>query len=113
MYEKYIDFEEGCKRLMNNKTLYKRLLLSHDQSNVAAALVEAINAGDSDEISCAAHTLKGAALNLSLTMVAQVSSLIEQRAKNGEAAVDLINSLTAATEGTSKAIQSLIDYGQL
>jgi len=113
MHENYINFEEGFKRLMSNKMLYKKLLLSHDSSNSTQAVIDAIKTGDCDEIGRAAHTLKGAALNLSLTAVAQVSGEIEQRAKNGEVAADLIEQITAATEGTTKAIQALIDSGAL
>ena len=113
MMNECINFSEGLRRLMNNKGLYKKLLLSQQSGGNNEVLIELIKAGEHEKIIRMAHTLKGAALNLSLTQIGAVAEDIEQRAKEGKSAEDLIDKLRQATEGTTKAIQDLIESGQL
>ena len=60
------DFDEGIKRMMNNKKLYIRLLTSFVDSDYMQKVRDSVAGGNPEEIRAAAHTMKGVAANLSL-----------------------------------------------
>ena len=62
-----IDIKEALERFMNNKDLYKRMLLKFPPNVEKLPVLSFIDAGDNATALANAHTLKGVAGNLSLT----------------------------------------------
>jgi len=83
-YLPHINAEEGINRIMNNKKLYVSMLTRFRLREMADALVESVTSGDHDheKIIFAAHALKGAAGNLGLPTLQELTGNMEQLAKD-------------------------------
>jgi len=81
-YLPHINAEEGIKRIMNNKKLYVSMLTRFKLDEMTAALLEAISSNDAEKIVFAAHALKGAAGNLGLPTLQELTGVMEQAAKD-------------------------------
>lgn len=77
----YIDMEDGLKRVMNNKKLYRRLLLKFKSDTDLQALTAAVAAGDYEKAEIEAHTIKGIAGNLSFTELFKQSMELDMKCK--------------------------------
>jgi len=62
-----IDFEDGIKRVMNNKKLFIKLLTKFKDGTNLDDLTASLAAGDMEKAQADAHTIKGLAANLSLS----------------------------------------------
>jgi len=80
-----IQFEQGLERLQGNKRLYLNLLTSFVDRYVPAAseIAEAIGENNYRIVADQAHTIKGAAANLSLTDVACRAKQLEHAVRSG------------------------------
>lgn len=110
-YGKYlpdIDVNDGVARLMNNMKIYISVLKKFDGAKLVEDVLTAAGEADYEKLRHAAHTLKGAAGNLSLKRFQEVSSAIEQCAKDKADPGELLAELQAVQETTSKAVESLI-----
>lgn len=81
--EYYIDVEDGLKRIFNNKAIYKKLLLKFADKPGFEELRGELAAGDIETATRSAHSIKGAAANLSLKKAGETASALEQDLKNG------------------------------
>ena len=102
-----IDVKEGMGRLGNDRKIYKRLLESFTGPQLADELAKAVANKDRDGMVRSAHTLKGAASNLSLARIADISDHIEQRARQDEPFEDLF---TLLNEAMAETIQAIKDF---
>ncbi len=75
-----IDVEAGLKKLSNNQTLYKQLLMdfANKYSSYTGQIREAFCAGDADLTDRLCHTLKGVAGNLSIIRVYESAKRLEE-----------------------------------
>ncbi|MDL2315969.1 Hpt domain-containing protein, partial [Desulfovibrio sp. OttesenSCG-928-A18] len=97
-----IDVASGVQRVAGNEKLYLKLLrrVASDAPATREKLGLAVADGDTAAVRELAHSLKGAASNLSITDVASSSAALEQAAKNGdfEAVLVRLGDLEAALE---------------
>jgi len=87
----YVNIEEGLKRLMNNTSLYAKLLGKFKEDTRLNELDAALNAGDLEKARTSVHTLKGLAANLSLTELHKQSLEMETQIKAGHVNPNQIN----------------------
>ncbi|MEQ9328619.1 MAG: response regulator, partial [Rhodospirillales bacterium] len=85
-----LDMEEGVKRLAGNQSLYIRLLgmFRDTKSNVPAEIRSAIERDEPVEAARIAHSLKGAAGNISANRLYRISSEIESALTEASALKD-------------------------
>ena len=86
----YINFEDGLKRVMNNKGLFVKLLRKFIDDNSMTELDAALAEKDLEKAKTVIHTLKGVAGNLSFTELAAKSLELEMQLKAGEASPELV-----------------------
>jgi len=77
----FIDFEDGVKRVMNNKAFFIKMLVKFKDDPNIKNLEVALAANDYEKAQVAAHTLKGLSGNLSLTELFKQSREIEAQIK--------------------------------
>jgi HPt (histidine-containing phosphotransfer) domain-containing protein len=77
----FIDFEDGIKRVMNNKAFFIKMLVKFKDDPNIKNLEDALAANDYAKAQVAAHTLKGLSGNLSLTELYKQSLQIETQIK--------------------------------
>jgi len=77
----FIDFEDGIKRVMNNKAFFVKMLVKFKDDPNLKNLEAALAANDYEKAQVAAHTLKGLSGNLSLTELFKQSREIEAQIK--------------------------------
>jgi HPt (histidine-containing phosphotransfer) domain-containing protein len=77
----FIDFEDGVKRVMNNKAFFIKMLVKFKDDPNVKNLEDALAANDYEKAQVAAHTLKGLSGNLSLTELFKQSREIETQIK--------------------------------
>jgi HPt (histidine-containing phosphotransfer) domain-containing protein len=84
--EPHIDSKSLLERCMGNVELMSRLLAAFEPEigRDVQRLEEAIQAGDNPRIANIAHTLKGAAANLSAARLSDLAREIEQAARRNE-----------------------------
>ncbi len=101
-----IDYNEGMNRFMNKEDLFIKFLFKFRGDQSYNQLKEAIDNDDNDAAFKAAHTLKGVAANLSMTVLAKAASDVteEFRTGNGEVGKSLMPNVD---EGYSKVITFL------
>jgi len=88
-----VDIADGLERLQGNKRVYIKLLKSFIQHHEHAEedITKAIESEDYNKVAAIAHTIKGAAANLSITAVAMSASQLQERARSG----NIVNILSA------------------
>ncbi|MCL2497621.1 MAG: Hpt domain-containing protein [Symbiobacteriaceae bacterium] len=77
------NFAEGIARMMNNRSLYVRLLTKFHTTDNISALRAAVASGIPDQIRMEAHTLKGVAANLSLAGLSNKAADLDHAVKDG------------------------------
>ncbi len=82
-----VDLEDGLRRVVGNKRLYRDLLLqfASKQADAPAQVSTAIESGDRKLAERIAHTVKGVAGNLGLAQVATVAEKLEKAIRHGDA----------------------------
>ncbi len=82
-----VDLEDGLKRVVGNKRLYRDLLLqfASKQADAPAHVLAAIESGERKLAERIAHTVKGVAGNLGLAQVAIVAGKLEKAIRHGDA----------------------------
>lgn len=88
--KKYIDVDDGLRRIRGNKKLYKRMLDMLLTSEEFDKLKNELAAENYDEAEKAAHSIKGVTGNLSLPELFSVSVDLMQQLKNGAPDIDTI-----------------------
>lgn len=81
-----VNVAEGLERLQGNKRVYLRLLKSfvEHHRDIQQDIAQAIDAGHFDKVAATAHTIKGAAANLSMAAVAESASRLQELARGGD-----------------------------
>lgn len=102
-----IDVADGKKRVMGNMQLYHRLVGNFDGEKMAAAIADAIEAGDTKATAQAAHALRGTAANLGFPLVLKAAEDIEQNAKDGKDCTALVPPLKEAVGSLAVAVSRL------
>lgn len=82
------DTQTGLSRCMNNEAFYLRLVNMELNDPNFARLQEALQSGDTRGAFEAAHALKGAAGNLSLTPIYEPVERLTELLRNAEGPVD-------------------------
>jgi PAS domain S-box-containing protein len=82
-----VDLEDGLKRVVGNRQLYRNLLLqfASKQADAPTQLSAAIQCGDRTLAERIAHTVKGVAANLGLPQVKTAAERLEKALRHGEA----------------------------
>ena len=101
-----VDVEDGLGRVLGNEQLYERLLGIFAQDTSYDELARAMERGDDDAARAAAHTLKGAAANLSMKTRAELAMgvLTALRAGDRAEAERLMPALADARAAVLRAI---------
>ncbi|MRR16852.1 MAG: response regulator, partial [Deltaproteobacteria bacterium] len=105
-----IHFEEGLARLQGNNRLYLKLLSSFVDRYVSAAgeITKAIGAKEYHAAADQAHTIKGAAANLSLSDVARSATQLEQKIRTGSPE-DMISAIQQFEDAFAVALRSVTE----
>ena len=88
-----INYEEGVKRVMNNKAFYIKMLNKFKNDPSFNELDAAMTAGDMGKAKVSVHTLKGLAANLSLMELFKQSLELETQIKAGNVDANQITKL--------------------
>ncbi|MDR0730907.1 MAG: Hpt domain-containing protein [Treponema sp.] len=106
--KKYIDSEEGLKRVMNNGKLYARLLGKFKADTSFADLGAHLAAGDMEKAQASVHTLKGLAANLSFTELFERARDLESRIKERAVPDGALDTVKTAYDETLKRLDEVI-----
>lgn len=88
--KKYLDLESGLERVRGNKKLFRRMLDLFLKSAEFASLEEAIAADDHQKAEASAHSIKGVAGNLSLTLLFETSAKLMEEYRKGAPQMETI-----------------------
>ncbi|WP_265947980.1 Hpt domain-containing protein [Dechloromonas sp. A34] len=104
-----LDVDTGLSQVVNKQALYRKLLRSYCESNVATAqkLDAALAAGDRDQLNRLAHTLKGTSGTLGMPAVYAAAQALERAdpAASPEQLVVLLNRLKLEQETVLVSIE--------
>ncbi len=80
-----VDLEDGLARVGDDREFYQELLeiFLEDAPERMSELLSALAASDSEQVARSAHSIKGAAANLSATVVRDEALEIEQIGRSG------------------------------
>lgn len=108
MEKKILNWEDGVARVVNNRALYAKLLgrFEESQKDVPAQIVQALTAGNMDEVRTLAHTLKGTSANLGGEQLAEASTHLEEAAKAGQDIAPHLAEVQRVLEETLIAMKS-------
>ena len=103
-----VDVADGLERLQGNKRVYIKLLKSFIQHHQHARqdIDQAMEAEDYNKVAAIAHTIKGAAANLSITAVAASASQLQEKARSGN--IENINSALRSLNTELEAVGASI-----
>jgi len=109
-----VDVADGLERLQGNKRVYIKLLKSFIQHHRHARqdISRAIKVEDYNKAAVIAHTIKGAAANLSMTAVAASASQLQEKARSGNmehinsALISLVTELDAVGASIAQLAQT-------
>ena len=104
----YIDVDDGLKRVMNNKSIYIRLLQSFLANNPFTSVEADIAKADVEAALHSVHTLKGVTANLSFVKVNQDCIALESALRAGQPYESLFERLAMNMEATLGEIQGLL-----
>jgi len=121
------DVKQALFRMGGNQDLYISILRSFEQTfqNFSDYLMKLVEAGDIDQIMQQLHTLKGAAANLEITQVHQLSQYLEDRLRQGHdifslpeyhvfmAALEASLEQIAGLDDTKKGTGTILSNGEL
>ena len=107
VYLPHINVNDGKTRVMNNLSLYMRLLGKFNGRQMTDELLTAIKGGDSDKIIQGAHALRGTAGNLGFPVLLEITEKIELLCKAGEDSSHLCEPLNEAMIALDEAINKL------
>ena len=100
----YINVEEAVARLGGNRKLYERLIQQFIDDGYTAAVENAFQSGDENEISRQVHALKGVSANLSFSKVTSSCIEIENCIKSGLDYTDGMEKLREVLGETERVI---------
>ena len=103
----HINVKDGMARVINNMSLYMRLLGKFKGRELADDLKNAVENGDREKIIYSAHALKGTCANLGFPLVCKVAGEIEELAKKDEDVSHLIGELDTEIENLADKIEKL------
>ncbi|MDR2942130.1 MAG: Hpt domain-containing protein [Treponema sp.] len=104
----FIDFEDGLKRVMNNRAFYVKMLVKFKDDPNIKNLENALTANDYEKAQIAAHTLKGLSGNLSLTELFKQSREIETQIKAKSVTPDQLGILKDVYNQTLVEVEKVI-----
>jgi len=107
--KEYINYEEGLARLRGNKMIYSKTLEIFLRTKEFDSLKEALEENDLKKADYAAHTIKGAAGNLSIAKIYEISSTLHEEFSQGIRSDDKVSELFEANEKTRDYIALLIE----
>ncbi len=102
-----VDIKSAMSRFDNDMEFYKTMLnefLNYVPEQIKA-LEEAVKSGDADEVQRHAHSIKGAAGNLSAIKIFSIAKEIEEKGRNGD-----IEGVIALTEKLKSEISRFEDF---
>ncbi|MCL2068296.1 MAG: Hpt domain-containing protein [Oscillospiraceae bacterium] len=105
----YVNCEEAIRRFRGNTPVFKRILTSYLAKNPYADFCDALAAGDFAMAEHHAHSLKGAAANMSLNALQDTCARVEAALKKGELTDELESELAAAIEKTNLHITWVLE----
>jgi|GEM_PF-340846 len=103
----YVDVDGALKRVMGNKKLYKRLLMSFTGDTNHEKLKEALDGGSYTDAASAAHAIKGVCANLSINELYEKSKELEMFFK------DLAANNPGADPTSSGAMKLFEEFNQV
>jgi len=106
--DEYINVEDALKRVGGNMGLYKRLLARFTDEDHIGPLEEALNAGNKEEATHLAHTIKGVSANLSLIKLAAAAADLEHKIKGGLDHSDSFSELKQVYVITSDKVAEIV-----
>jgi HPt (histidine-containing phosphotransfer) domain-containing protein len=108
--------KDAMGRLMNNKKLYDKLLkrFEAEYGDFNDKLRAAVDAGNMEEASLLAHTMKGLAGNLGADDLHEASKVVEALCKSGGAGADMGTAMEKFSLELARALEEVragVDMG--
>jgi histidine phosphotransfer protein HptB len=102
-----IDYKLGLERFGGNATLFEEFLWRFLEDDRLEQLMKTMNAGDIENASSIAHSLKGVVGNLSMTKYYEVVSRLEELLEKGdiEGALSLQEQISAEQASVTNALR--------
>ncbi|MCL1987847.1 MAG: Hpt domain-containing protein [Firmicutes bacterium] len=106
--EQAIAFEEGLKRVVNNKKIFQTLLKKFSGRQIVEQITEHIANNDNDSAIKSCHALKGVAANLAMNPLAETLSNLEEQLKDGDSSLltELNERLTAVEQAIAEFLET-------
>ena len=103
-----VDVEGTVSRFADNDELYVKFLLRYPDEDKLTPVKEAFASGDYENLSKAAHKLKGVSINLGMVSLAEKAGEIESRAKSADDETNGIEAVLYAVEAEYREICRII-----
>ena len=104
----YVDVDDGIKRVLNNSSLYVKLLGKFKNDTSVKDIEAAFEENDIEKARNLAHTLKGLAANLSLKELYDKVLEFEIQLKGGSFSPDLLALVKDVNEQTLMEVDKVI-----
>ena len=102
-----INVEEGLNRVVNNVTIYKRLLKNFSGRKLVSEIIDNVNNNDFSAAATSCHALKGVAANLAMHPLADVTARIEKTLKASQNPSSLLDELQESITQVESAIEEI------
>ena len=106
--DRYIDLKEGLARVRDNKKLFGRMLGMFISSGELVALEESFAQSNQAKAGEVVHAIKGAAGNLSLKEIFNLSVMMMDEIRHGKMSRESLDEMKFAYEETNKHIKEVI-----
>ncbi|MDR2940341.1 MAG: response regulator [Clostridiales bacterium] len=104
----FIDVEEALKRVRGNEKVYKALLGNFMKNNKFDMLKNELFKNDFEKAFKIAHSIKGAAANLSLIAIYQIVNIIEHEILDGRNTANSVKEAEEVFDNTMRCIEAYL-----
>ena len=102
-----VNVKGGLKIISNNKMIYLKLLKTFSASTLYGEMIEAVEAGNAEDMKAKAHAIKGVTANLSLNVVNELIKSVENDLREGLTVTMEHEKMTAFCEAYQKTLESV------
>jgi HPt (histidine-containing phosphotransfer) domain-containing protein len=106
--KKYIDAENGIKRVLGNKAIYKKMLAMFSQAKEFTSFEEALAQKDFAKAADIAHAIKGITGNLDMPALFKESTELMHQLREGQADETTLTNYRLALEQTRNCLDDVI-----
>ena len=102
-----VNVKGGLKIVSNNKMIYLKLLKTFEANLLCNEMIDAVKAGNVDEMKAKAHAIKGVTANLSLNIINELIKSIENDLRESKSVTINDEKVIAFSEAYVKTMASV------